>query len=449
MKGNTRDPARLREQLDPANLVERIAGQAARDVPEPAPLTAVSRTRIAAHIEARGKGSFRLPPRGWLLAMGAFLLGIATAASAAHLDLVPRWIDRIIHGTSAAPAAKPAPRKPVPRAQAPIPVPADPVSSETVTVEASAPGASASTSEPPPVPRISGATSLSPRATNSRSHRASAAAPSEPTVSIHPIAAPPSKPPRSMPFITWQTDSQTAVVPPPQGEGRAPWGPQRPDDHAQATAHIPPPPPALENTVLSPSAVTSPTIQPEPPAPPLDNVRPVTSEAAHPKRTASLPSTGPASAARSATATALNEIVRALRVEHSPRHALALLDQHASELAGDAFSEESLLLRVEAMLALGQRDAVLRLLDHAALTDLGVSSPLLITRGELRAAAHRCAEGIGDFEVVLARSRKPPKQALLGRARCRQQLGDQAGAQADYDRYRREFGEGPANGHTR
>jgi hypothetical protein len=139
----------------------------------------------------------------------------------------------------------------------------------------------------------------------------------------------------------------------------------------------------------------------------------------------------------------LKEIVRALRIDHSPSQALALLDRYASELAGSAFAEESLLLRVEAMLALGHRTSVLHLLDQTSLTDVAASRGLLITRGELRAAANRCAEGIGDFDLVLTDARRPPKKALLGRALCKQKLGDTAGATADFDRFRREFPDDP------
>jgi hypothetical protein len=153
----------------------------------------------------------------------------------------------------------------------------------------------------------------------------------------------------------------------------------------------------------------------------------------------SAPTRAESPSARPQTAGLLKEIVRALRVEHAPRRALALLDKHGGELAGQAFAEESLLLRVEAMLALGERATALRLLDQTSLAELSVSRALFLTRGELRAAANRCAEGIGDFDVVLAESRRPPKTALLGRARCKQKLGDLAGAQADFDRYRREF----------
>jgi hypothetical protein len=61
----------------------------------------------------------------------------------------------------------------------------------------------------------------------------------------------------------------------------------------------------------------------------------------------------------------------------------------------------------EAMLALGQRTSVLHLLDRIFLTDVAASRGLLITRGKLRPAANRCAEGIGDFDLVLTEARRP------------------------------------------
>jgi len=131
-------------------------------------------------------------------------------------------------------------------------------------------------------------------------------------------------------------------------------------------------------------------------------------------------------------------VIQALRVAHSPKNALALLDRSRTELDGSAFRTEELLLRVEALLSLGQRGEVLRLLDGTSLPDVAASQALLVTRGELRAAANRCPEGIGDFDLVIAANRRPPKQALLGRASCREKLGDHVGAQADLDRARRE-----------
>jgi hypothetical protein len=61
----------------------------------------------------------------------------------------------------------------------------------------------------------------------------------------------------------------------------------------------------------------------------------------------------------------------------------------------------------------------------------------------LRAAANRCSDALRDFEQVLAQARRPPKAALWGRARCREKLGDTAGADADLERFHREFPEDP------
>jgi hypothetical protein len=161
-----------------------------------------------------------------------------------------------------------------------------------------------------------------------------------------------------------------------------------------------------------------------------------------PRAAATLPSSpeGPSfQSGANQTAKHLKQVIQALRVDHSPKNALALLDRYRTELDGSAFREEVLLLRVETLLSLGQRGEVLRLLDGTSLTDVVASQALLITRGELRAAANRCSEGVGDFDLVIAVTRRPPKQALLGRASCRENLGDHVGAQADLDRARREY----------
>jgi len=443
MNGEHRDPARLREQVGQSNVVERIAGQAARDMPEPEPLSNIGMARIAARIEAQRNRNVRLPSRGWILAMGGFLLGIATAASAAHLDLVPRWLTRIVQGPPESAPTKPAPKsvkpRPPTRAEAPIIAPktVDEAASDLGSpAEPPAAGGLAAPVAPGVAPEHSKQATLpAPRATTG--HRPTAIASAEQRAGVQSVG----KTPRSLPFIAWH-DSPTAGIAGAQGEARAPLVAQQPGILARPADEPIRRPSAVEPAWAPPTAVAIPSGPPWTAASVAlraPTVRATTTGAPN----GSTSPNRPAPTSQSATAAILHDIVRALRVEHSPRHALGLLDQHASELAGDAFSEESLLLRVEAMLALGQRDAVLRLLDHTALTDLGVSNSLLITRGELRAAVHRCAEGIGDFELMLTGSRKPPKQALLGHARCKQQLGDLAGAQADFERYRRAFGEEP------
>jgi hypothetical protein len=409
MKDVVWEPNRLRDRHDQADLVERIAGQAARDTAEPEVLSALAIARISAQIDARRGQQRRLTPLAWSLAVGAFLLGIVTAASAAHLDLLPRWL------TGAAPTTPaPSPSSATPGtskrrgpAKAMQPVPPAPVE------ELAAPGDAQPIAGPPPAPAAEVQRSPAPGAGPARlagrpSRRAGEGEAGEE---------------RKLALLAGAPASPVSAAS-PKAPDRA--GPSEPPTGAAAQL-----PPAAPAPPWPSPEVNAPPGQPTAPAPASPSVLPATKTA--------LPGVEAAPATAGQTAGLLKEIVRALRVERAPNRALALLDRHRGELAGQAFAEEALLLRVEAMLALGERTAVLRLLDRTSLTDLAVSSTLLITRGELRAAAHRCAEGIGDFDLVLADARRPSKQALLGRARCKQQLGDAAGADADLARSRREF----------
>jgi hypothetical protein len=114
----------------------------------------------------------------------------------------------------------------------------------------------------------------------------------------------------------------------------------------------------------------------------------------------------------------LSAAVHALRAEHAPEAALAILDRNAGELDKSSVGHEALLLRVEAMLKLERRGEVLKLLDAAPLAGVAASRTLLLTRGELRADAGRCAEAIADFDLVLVQTQGHNKRALAGRAKC-------------------------------
>lgn len=115
----------------------------------------------------------------------------------------------------------------------------------------------------------------------------------------------------------------------------------------------------------------------------------------------------------------LSAAVNALRVEHSPAAALALLDRYGGELEKSSVSHEALLLRVEAMLKLERRTEVLSLLDDAPLAGVAASRTLLLTRAELRAAAGRCPEAVTDFDLVLVQTQGHNKRALAGIAKCK------------------------------
>lgn len=394
------DPPRWKDERAQANLAERSAGETLRSLPQAEPLTPVQLSRIAARIRVtRPRRLGRL-----VFLTLSLLVGVATAASAAHLDLLPTWlggsrpkaVTSIPHdapkvraarkGRPVAAAFVPSANEPAPTAPLAPALPSPPV----VATSPSAPVAGGSAASPR---SLAGARKLA--------HRAAA-----PT-----------------PVLDAVDSERPAALPEPKGLGLPPTSlsqhePVAPDlpavEPAQALAVPASPLPAAPSAPTRPPAWAAP-----PPVPPRR-----TSEATK----------------------HFSETIHALRVQHDPKTALALLDRHAALLTQNALGHEALLLRVEALLDLGREGEVLRLLDGAALTDVAASHSLLITRGRLRAAANRCADGAGDFSLVLAESRKPDRHALFGRALCRKQLGDAAGARADLERYRREFPTDPRLG---
>ena len=130
----------------------------------------------------------------------------------------------------------------------------------------------------------------------------------------------------------------------------------------------------------------------------------------------------------------LTKAIRALRVEQSPEAALALLDRHSPALDKSDFRHEALLLRVEALLKLHRHTDVLRLLEATPLTDVPASRTLLLTRGELRAAAGHCMDAMADFDRVLAQTQGHDRRALLGLAKCHKQMGNEANSRAEMER---------------
>jgi hypothetical protein len=379
------DPPRWKERLDQVNLAEREAGRAIRFMPEPEPLPAAQLTRIAARIRVDR------PQRRhfWLTATAALLLGGATVAFAAHLNVLPDWLTRIVN---------PRPAEPAPHKRASL-------------------GASFGSAKR--TPANSAVSEHTPTEPNSQSGQP----PSAPDqAALEDDSAQPSP---AAPIIGGNSI----------GNGLAPLAPRKPVRRPAEAA-------PGERPRLSQESVRSAALAP-PSSGPFALAPVVPPATAQPRGTqvAWLEGSKPAPETSGAQGTAkyLSEAVHALRVEHSPGTALFLLDRHATQLGKGAFAHEALLLRVEAMLALGRKAEVLRLLDGAALTEVAASRSLLVTRGELRAAANRCTDGIGDFDLVLAKSKQADRQALFGRALCRKKLGDSAGAQADVQRYRCEF----------
>jgi len=147
----------------------------------------------------------------------------------------------------------------------------------------------------------------------------------------------------------------------------------------------------------------------------------------------------------------LGQAVRMLRDDRDARTALALLAQHAERFPKGALHAEETMLRIEALLTLGQRDEALAVLDRAPLVSLPNREEQLVVRGELRTANRRWREAKQDFDEALeahvvpaasAKVRAIQERALWGRASARSRLGDQDGARADLDLYLRHFPDG-------
>jgi hypothetical protein len=406
MTGFFKDPPRLKEKHDQSNLAERIAGQAFRDMAPAAPLSSTALARIAARVEERASLPGSRRRLRWAFVCCAFLLGGATVASAQRLDLLPRWLSRLV-----APKSEPVSHQQYATVvsrqgratRRTDELPATPVQADgdRTKAEFSAPAAG----REPPVANLDRSKPVGPMTSGSREARRSV--PGE-NRSLRTVTTPLKM---GVPPVAATAESVAA----PSIESRpAPAPSPATVEHGLHLALVEPK--GVSSALAKALPAARPTVDPSKPA--------STAGAQH-------------------AAKVLGLAIRALRVEHSPQNALALLDRHSAELHR-AFAHESLLLRVEAMLALGQKSQVLWLLDETSLSDVAPSRALLVTRGQLRTAANRCSEAIGDFDRVLAGDGQPSKQALQGRALCRDRLGDTVGAQLDRQRVRHEFPDDPA-----
>ena len=135
--------------------------------------------------------------------------------------------------------------------------------------------------------------------------------------------------------------------------------------------------------------------------------------------------------------------IHKLRQEHDPGQALALLDEHRARFeAKGALEPEAEVTRIEALLRLGRHDQALGLLDGLALTTAGMGREMLVARAELRAEKGKRAAALNDFNLLLSADAPADlvsERALYGRATCRAQMGDGAGARADLEHYLARF----------
>lgn len=399
-------PPRLKQRSDQANVIERIAGQALRDLPSPKPLDALALARIADDIEKRAPVASTPRRTFWIVVTAALLLGVGTAASAEHLGVIRRWLDAKVRPSEPAVPREARPRagwrssggrteRPavVPKNEEPSAAPATTPPSEKSAAEVSPPDQAAS-------PRMAG---------------------EQPKQPSRPEGVPP---PHSR--------SQRVELRPSPDSINRPATPVR-------MAYLQSPAPLAAKSPPSPVLATAPTSAPPVEVPSPHAASPEKALLGPPTSTTNVPATAASEGPAPQATRHLTEAVRALRVARSPETALALLDRHARELEGNALAREALLVRVEAMLTLERKDDILRLLDRTSLTAGAASRSLLLMRGQLRAASNRCADAIVDFSLVLADAQRAPKQALWGRAMCHERMGDTARAKADLDRYRSEF----------
>ena len=384
MSSQFEDPPRWREHANQLNPAERALGHAVRAIRTPTPLSASQMARLA----------FGLPsprtrhPRLWIVVAASFLLGLATAASAARLDILPRWLT----GTAKSkPAQVPTPRAGMPARRSPGGGSTTPLPSTAVLV--------------PTGPAVAPALALSPLpAQMAVAPRFASPGQREHSFSSNDFNAAPagrSRPSAEKAVVLQPADSHVLTAL-PSAESNSP------------------PQAGLPARLLPPTAML------EPPA----SVQPVSSIASG----GTVAATDDPSAAK-----VLADALRVLRVEGAPESALAMLDRNARLLSRSPYGREILLVRVEALLALRRDRELLHLLDGTALADGAASRALLVTRGKLRAAANRCAEAVADFDRVLAEAGRADTQALLGRAACREKLGDRDGARADRERYRQQL----------
>jgi hypothetical protein len=390
------DPPRWREHSDQSNAAERTLGQDLRAIRTPAPLTGAQMARIVARMRPSRVG----PSRTWLVLAAALILGVATGASATHLSLVPRWLTRANApqpdvapkapsehrmGRRKAPAAEVAP---APAAQPKMDMPAQPGE------------------EPSFSPQPTTASPAIPGATLGR----------RPRHDVIPVL-----PTGQVDHVGQRGDSEGSsrssagtLSPPAVQPQSAPWGEPSWPSPASLPTPTGPAVPSQQRPTVPPAQVAMLNLpRPQPSAPLAPYPRP----------------------AADATASGLlADAIRLLRADGRPQAALALLDRHAPRLGQSPYAHEALLVRVEALLALKRDAELLQLLDGMPLADVAASRTLLTIRGRLRASAKRCAEAVADFDRVLVEAGNKDKQALLGRALCREATGDHAGAKADRER---------------
>jgi hypothetical protein len=217
-----------------------------------------------------------------------------------------------------------------------------------------------------------------------------------------------------------------------------------------STSSVRPNPPARPRArAAAPEAAPPLPLPPE--APPLlapEAMVTAPARAPHHRRTA-LVAPRPHPAEDAAPATEAQLVARALsrlRQANDPAGALVLLDQYARVFPRGILESEALSARLEAVIQMDDRKTALRLLDGRSAFAGRLGWQQLLTRAELRTSAGRHADGLSDFNRLLAPSGLTApgdlERALYGRAVCLGQLGQDDRARADLISYQRRFPDG-------
>ena len=151
---------------------------------------------------------------------------------------------------------------------------------------------------------------------------------------------------------------------------------------------------------------------------------------------------GPPNADGASESQAIGVALRKLRQNHDARGALEALEQYRRSFPNGHLGAEAGLIRVEALLALGDRAAALRLLDDDTTIGHGPRArELLVLRGELRASASRCAEAVSDLGRSLSATPHDAvdERALFARASCLSRLHQFDAARRDLEQYQARF----------
>jgi hypothetical protein len=205
--------------------------------------------------------------------------------------------------------------------------------------------------------------------------------------------------------------------------------------HARVTATLP----------HLPEPGSAPTDTETPPAP----SSPATAATLLEAPSSAAPSTTSALAAETEL---LTDALDALRHDHRPDRALALLDRHRDRFVDGPLAADAERLRLDALFDLGRTGEALDVLDRLALDvdRSGRGRELRLARAELRAAAGRWSDARADFDAVLAAitptgtsaaagADAVVERALYGSAACLLALGDRDGARVTLRRYLDRF----------